>query len=653
MSDGVATQFFQIKVGSVVVAEGDGDRRYRVTHLISVDTVLAVELKSAESCRLPIESVRLVKDREPPNETEAPRDLSLYSAEEWTEAQRRLGAIKGLLDSSMRTREEAEKLAAAAGVHVTTLYRWLSDYLRVGNVSALVPGKRGRKAGARLLSIEVEAIIDSVIEDFYLDKQRHTPADTIEAIEARCRLAKVAPPHSNTVRRRIKRVPEVVQLKRRGRREEAINKFSPIKGTVENATHPFSLIMIDHTPTDIIVVDEVHRQPVGRPYLTVAIDVFSRMVAGIYLSMDPPNSASVGLCLAHAMCPKREYLAELGVPGSWPVMGKIGIVHVDNAKEFRGMALERGAAQHGIDLQWRPPGTPNYGGHIERLIGTVMRWVHKLPGTTFSNPRQRKGYDSEGESALTLKELHVELVDFIVNKYHQQVHDGVGVPPIRKWERGIIGTDDEPGVGLMPVPEDKDRLLIDFMPLETRTVQRYGIQWDNITYYDPILDSYINACGADGETKEKFIVRRDPRDISHIYFYDPVDRSYTPLPYRNIGYPAMSLYELNEIRKRMTEEGIRDLDEELIFQQLERSRRRVAEAVQKSKGARRAQARSHASVRPKTPTAVTPPALMPSQPLVAGEKGPRRPVAAAAGSGAEEDIFAEPIRPFDELGMRR
>ena len=35
---------------------------------------------------------------------------------------------------------------------------------------------------------------------------------------------------------------------------------------------------------------------------------------------------------------------------------------------------------------WRPPGTPHFGGHIERLIGTQMGAVHLLPGTTFSNP---------------------------------------------------------------------------------------------------------------------------------------------------------------------------------------------------------------------------------------------------------------------------
>ena len=55
----------------------------------------------------------------------------------------------------------------------------------------------------------------------------------------------------------------------------------------------------------------------------------------------------------------------------------------------------------GIRTIWRRPGTPHYGGHIERLIGTQMGAVHLLPGTTFSNPEDRAGYDSGGEAHLT------------------------------------------------------------------------------------------------------------------------------------------------------------------------------------------------------------------------------------------------------------
>lgn len=644
-----AHQFFKIDVDSLVL---HGDRRYRVTHLIAVDTAMAVDLESGVATRLPVEQLTLVPSSEGGRPARPVRDLSLYSAKEWEEGQRRLQAIKPLIENPQRTREEAQRLADAADVHVATLYRWLADYVRAGNVTALIPFKRGRKRGTRLLAAELESILESVIEDFYLHKQRRTPDEIIEEVQARCRLAKIDPPHPNTVRNRIRCVPEAVKLRRRGKREEARNRFTPIDGQIE-ASHPFSIVMIDHTPVDIIVVDEVYRRPIGRPYLTLAIDVYSRIVAGLYLSMDPPNSASVSLCLANAMCPKREYLATLGIPGNWPVWGKIATVHVDNAKEFQSIALERGAQQHGIDLQWRPPATPHYGGHIERLMGTTMREVHKLPGTTFSNPAERKGYDSEAESALTLRELETELVDFFVNKYHLRPHKGIGVPPLKKWERGITGTDDEPGVGLMPIPGDRTRLQIDFMPSDMRTVQRYGIQWDNIFYYDPVLDSYINATDpGDEREKRKFLVRRDPRDISKIYFCDPATDLYVPVPYRNIGYPAISLFELKEVRKRLTEEGIRDIDEALIFDRLERSRKRVAQAVETSKAARKAQARSHSSATQPVRTKASAVANVPNHPALQPALQARAAEPLIAPQEVD-DIFADPVTPFEELGMRR
>jgi putative transposase len=53
-------------------------------------------------------------------------------------------------------------------------------------------------------------------------------------------------------------------------------------------------------------------------------------------------------------------------------------VLVDNGPEFHGAALERGCCEYGITLLHRPVARPHYGGHIERLIGTMMGKVHLL-----------------------------------------------------------------------------------------------------------------------------------------------------------------------------------------------------------------------------------------------------------------------------------
>ena len=155
---------------------------------------------------------------------------------------------------------------------------------------------------------------------------------------------------------------------------------------------------IDHTVVDTIVFDEQTRLPIGRPFLTIAVDICTRMLAGFHLSLDAPSSASVGLCLLHAVYDKTLWLQERGIEQVWPVAGLPSVLHYNNGAEFHSRALKTACREYGVKLVYRPPATPRYGGHIERLIGTMMGAVHVLPGTTFSNPKAREGYASEARA---------------------------------------------------------------------------------------------------------------------------------------------------------------------------------------------------------------------------------------------------------------
>ena len=108
------------------------------------------------------------------------------------------------------------------------------------------------------------------------------------------------------------------------------------------------MVQIDHTPVDLIVVDEQYRRPIGRPYLTLAIDVYSRCIPGFCLSLEAPSAVSAGLCIAHAVLDKDAWLVQRGLDGPWPIWGKPDCIHLDNAAEFYSEALSRGCEQHGI-----------------------------------------------------------------------------------------------------------------------------------------------------------------------------------------------------------------------------------------------------------------------------------------------------------------
>lgn len=80
-----------------------------------------------------------------------------------------------------------------------------------------------------------------------------------------------------------------------------------------------------------------------------------------------------------------------------------------------------------MQVRWRPPGQPHYGGIVERVIGTLMEAMHELPRTTFANPGER-GYDSDAQAVLTVRELERWLA-LAVATYHEQ---GRGQTPPRR-----------------------------------------------------------------------------------------------------------------------------------------------------------------------------------------------------------------------------
>jgi putative transposase len=212
------------------------------------------------------------------------------------------------------------------------------------------------------------------------------------------------------------------------------------------------------------------------------IDVATLAVAGFHLSLDAPSSPSVALAISHAVLPKQAQLDRLQKDMSWPVEGLPQIIHVDNAKEFHGQALERGCREHKTTLKFRPPKTPHFGGRIERLVGTLMGDIHLLAGTTFSSVADRGDYKSEAKAVLTLPELERWLTLQIVQMYHRRVHRGVGFTPLAAWIAGTTNRD-----FVQRRPADPQKLYIDFLPGEKRLIRRDGIQLFGIHYWDNIL----------------------------------------------------------------------------------------------------------------------------------------------------------------------
>lgn len=471
----------------------------------------------------------------------------------------------------------------ALGLRRARLYALIERYRNEPVTSSMLVAKPGPPKGARRLADDVEAVIEEAIGSCYLSRQKASVSGLLDRIRQLCRARAVAIPSRNAVRARVASLDRRALVASREGAKAARDRFKPVaKGYC--ADHALHIVQIDHTPVDVFVVDAVHRRPIQRPWLTLAIDVASRMVAGFHLSLEAPSSASVALAIHHLVTPKSDWLAARRVAGDWPVSGLPDIIHVDNAREFRSRALARGAAEYGVSLVRRPVATPHYGGHIERLIGTMMGAVHLLPGTTFSSIVDRGAYDPEKNAAMTLDELERWLALQIVGRYHAEVHSSLLLPPIAAWTDAVAARRRP-----FRFPHDEAQFLYDFLPFEERSVRRDGVRLFGLRYWDDVLSPWA------GRLDRRLRIKYDPRDLSQVFVEGP-DGEHWPVRFADLRRPRITLGEhrlaLSALRKR----GVRLIDEQLIFDTVEAQRELVETAAAATKSARRQAARRDAAL---------------------------------------------------------
>jgi len=525
-------------------------------------------------------------------------DLSLISDAAWREARRRAEVIRPLAERERRPRHLILAAAATLGLSERQTYTLVRRCLDAGgDLTALLPGKSsGGRARPRVATV-ADAVLHRTVQELYLTRQKPTAARVVREVLGRCGAEKLRSPSPSTIRRRLKAL-SIADLRQRG---EEHPEAKPVHGHAPHGRHPLDLVQVDHTPMDLIVVDPIDREPIGRPWLTVAIDTYSRCIAGLHITLEAPSATSVGLCLTHMAMDKAPWLALREVEASWPVQGKPRRVGVDNGSEFHSQAFERGCAQHGIAIDWRPPGRPHFGGVIERVIGTLMGLVHGVPGTTFSNVGQRGSYDSDKAACLTLEEVECWLTIAVAKYYHQHPHEGLdGQTPLLRWQEGVATLLAEGGS--IPVPRDPRAYLVDFLPVLRRSLQRDGITIDHLTYFSSALRAWITARDRPGPV----LVRRDPRDLSRVFVLDPQDDSYLEVPTRDLSRPAISLWEHRLARRRLRARHRGEVNEAALFAAIEEMRAAERDAARLTRSARRDRMRRSAA--PGQPAA-PPPAI--------------------------------------------
>ncbi len=415
------------------------------------------------------------------------------------------------LIQSNRSRKSAVKAAVLLGWSVSKVYRVLKRYKQAGNVLVLMqqppPGGRGKSR----LTPEQDEIIAKTLRKFC---RNHKKQDVKYFVDLAQAALKDSPPKisERTLRRRYEALSERQKYSQKHGSHAAGDIYRKVIGSTPECVRPLERIQIDHTIGSIVLVSETGYRSLGRPYVTLVIDEFSRIVLAIHITFAAPSIVELAETMSLACVPRDSWLNEHGIMDRhWEHYGKPGSVFVDRGCDFTATPFELGCLKWGIHLQHRQQ--THHGGIIERLIGHAEGVTKRFPGNSVMSKAAKLDdiIDPTTTACMTVREYVQELVEYFTTEYHHEVHPALGMTPANKWNLGVHQTG---AVEQISKPID---FYIDFLKKEEPTLQRTGLRVDFLHYRGPGMQRLLDRLKS-----KKMEIRIDPGDVSRAFFYHPL-----------------------------------------------------------------------------------------------------------------------------------
>lgn len=478
-----------------------------------------------------------------------------------SETRRRLDILIRLenLASFHKSRSELEsdilKVTVARGdhrsPHVTTIYRWRRQYLAAKkDVRALFCrfSDQGGKGKPRLAA-EVEDIIDTKIDAVFLAGRTSSAEDVHSAVsleinarnEQRLESEALRVPGLRTIQRRIALVPAYDIAVARHGQTEADRRFAHHLGA-RLTRRILELVEIDHSPVDILVVDE-NGVVCGRPTITVVFDRKSRCVLGFHLSLAGHGTDAVFAALRHALLPKT-YLNDhpnyANLSLEWDCYGWFERLLMDNGLEFHSEAVADALNNLGIPSEFAASQDPNDKPFVERFLRSFNYcFVHRLPGTTLAKLHLRVGFKAEDDACITLEKLDQMAHVWICSVYHQRRHRGLEWrTPNAVWKQLAEVTPPQ-------LKANQADLDIEFSRVDTSALQHYGIDLNTFCYTSVRLLTLRRML----PEHPKVLVKWPSFDAGYIFVWDPIEEEYFKVLNKDRTYAGLTVEQAKRAKK--------------------------------------------------------------------------------------------------------
>jgi putative transposase len=514
------------------------------------------------------------------------------------------------LSRSERSRSRVDVIAQQYGFKANAVYRWLRPF--DGTLDSLLPRRKFRAGNLPAiesrLDARVEAAVLEVIDDALNPKtpearqlaawQRVAIDELYKAVKLKCLALKIVPPSRRTVMRRRKALIDDAVYAKLVMGGAAHWKHVGAPGKFDEAKYPYAIIQIDHTLLNIVVLDQEGR-PIGCPWITVAIDVYSRCVVAFRVSLDPPSAGVVGLVISRTILPKNAWFEKIDptlLVYKAPFYGLPAVIHTDNGSDLKAAGVMETLRRFGIDSDLRPKEKTNYGGHIENLIGTLTKRIYGLPGAKPERTKVPKDYSPEKYATYTVEALEKWLAHQIFGTQNHEFHEGIQDFPV---DRFIHGLEQFTGAREVIAGAEARELETAFLPSFEATVQKDGVTQYGITWWSPIFHAILARHGTGPGKSFKARFRYEPDGMKKLWFINPLDKAGryefgTWSPDR----PDYSEWEVKsmakELKQNANKKKLHPINQDLRFQAMARQRQIDAEQAATHKpAARREERRVH------------------------------------------------------------
>ncbi|OJB30494.1 Mu transposase C-terminal domain-containing protein [Burkholderia ubonensis] len=286
---------------------------------------------------------------------------------------------------------------------------------------------------------------------------------------------------------------------------------------------------IDATIADIYLVSRYNRNwVIGRPVIYVVVDVFSTLIAGIFVGLEGPSWNGARHALFNAFTDKVEFCRNYGIEieSSWWPSHHLPHELMADRGEMLGLAAEGIVSGLGIDIAIAPPFRPDWKAIVEsrfRLLNKTSQ-IHWIPGAVRERIAERGERDYRLDAVLDLAEFTNIMISSVLHYNHQSrrperltadmIREELEPSPVNLWRWGI-----ENGLAT-PNTQPDDLVYLHLLPRDTASIQRGGICFKGMYYTCTyaIQQNWFARARKDG--RRSVTVWYDPNDTTRVWLQD-------------------------------------------------------------------------------------------------------------------------------------